>query len=198
MARAHARAGNVQRARPAPGPGGKVESRGAAGSATCYRVRSVTCDPAGPKSDNTGMNFLMNILVPVLGIVMVAVAWRNYGWPGVAVVAGALLMWLLLHFTRMMQVLKRAADNPVGHVASAVMLNAKLKPGMTLLHVVAMTRGLGELRSPKDEQPEVFRWTDAGQSHVTCEFANGKLVKWEMHRPQPAEEPAAPVPDPAP
>jgi len=99
-------------------------------------------------------------------------------------VAG-LVMWLLLHFTRMMQVLKRAANQPVGYVGSAVMLNAKLRKGVTLLHVVALTRALGELRSVKDQQPELFRWTDGTQSFVTCEFAGGKLVKWELVRPEP-------------
>jgi len=70
------------------------------------------------------------------------------------------------------------------------MLNAKLRPGVTLLHVVALTRALGELLSPKDIQPEVYRWTDGTQSHVTCEFRDGKLVKWELVRP--AAEPDAP------
>jgi hypothetical protein len=104
----------------------------------------------------------------------------------VAVVAGALVMWLLLHFTRMMTVLKRAADRPIGHVSSAVMLNAKLKKGVNLMHVIAMTRALGEQLSPKDEQPEFFRWTDGGGSHVTCEFRDGKLTAWELVRPEPA------------
>jgi len=99
-------------------------------------------------------------------------------------VAG-LVMWLLLHFTRMMQVLKRATNQPVGYVGSAVMLNAKLRKGVTLLHVIALTRALGELRSVKDQQPELFRWTDGTQSFVTCEFAGGKLVKWELVRPEP-------------
>jgi len=125
------------------------------------------------------------ILVPVGGVVLVAAAYRAYGWGGVAVAVGGLVMWLLLHFTRMMQVLKRAADRPVGYVGSAVMLNAKLRPGFTLLHVVAMTRALGELISVKDQQPELFRWTDGTQSVVTCEFVGGKLVKWELVRPKP-------------
>ena len=123
------------------------------------------------------------ILVPVGGVILVAAAYRAYGWGGVAVAMGGLVMWLLLHFTRMMQVLKRAADRPVGYVGSAVMLNAKLRPGVTLLHVVAMTKALGELISLKDEQPELFRWTDGTQSFVTCEFVGGKLVKWEQVRP---------------
>ena len=121
----------------------------------------------------------------------VALAYRSYGWAGVAVVVTALAMWLLLHFNRMMQVLKRAAKRPIGYVDSAVMLNAKLKPGVTLLHVVAMTRALGELKSGKDQQPELYRWTDGTESHVTCEFLGGKLVKWEMVRPVPVENPTA-------
>lgn len=128
------------------------------------------------------MNF-MNVLVPVSGVVLVALAYRAYGWPGVAVAAGGVVMWALLNFTRMMTVLKRTADRPVGYLDSAVMLNAKLRPGMTLLHVIAMTRSLGVLHSEKDVQPEFFRWTDEGGSRVTCEFLNGKLVRWELFRP---------------
>jgi hypothetical protein len=71
------------------------------------------------------------------------------------------------------------------------MLNAKLKPRATLMHVVAMTRSLGELRSPKDEQPEVYRWTDTGGSYVDCTFAGGKLVGHQLTRP--AEETQAPA-----
>ncbi len=133
------------------------------------------------------MNF-QRILIPVGGVVLVAAAYRAYGWQGVAIATGALVMWLLLHFNRIMQVLKRAADHPVGYVGSAVMLNAKLKPRMTLLHVVAMTKALGSLQSPKDTQPELYRWTDGTQSHVTCEFHDGKLRKWELVRPQQGDE----------
>jgi len=137
---------------------------------------------------------LQKLVLPVLGVLFVAVAYRSWGWPGVAFAAGAILMWMLLHFTRMMKVLKRAADRPLGYVDSAVMLNARLKPGVTLLHVMAMTRSVGEQVSAKDAQPEVFRWTDPGDSSVTCEFAGGKLVKWELFRPQAAAEAASPAP----
>ena len=128
------------------------------------------------------MNF-QRILVAILGVVLIAAAWRGYGWPGVALVAGGILMWVLLHFNRMMTALKRAADRPIGYVDSAVMLNAKLKPGVPLLHVISMTRSLGQLLSRTDEQPEIYRWTDGGGSHVSCEFNGGKLVKWELVRP---------------
>ena len=123
---------------------------------------------------------------PVLGVLLVAFAYHSYGWLGVAIVGTGLIMWMLLHFTRMMKVMSNAANRPMGYVGSAVMLNAKLKPGSTLLHVVAMTKSLGELISPKDQRPELFRWTDGGKSHVTCEFLGGKLVKWELVRPDSA------------
>ncbi|MBX3654930.1 MAG: glycerate kinase [Ramlibacter sp.] len=135
---------------------------------------------------------LLKIGVPLGGVVIVFAAYQAYGWPGVAAAAGGIVMWLLLHFNRMMTALRRAADQPVGHVGSAVMLNARLKPGVTLLHVIALTRSLGELRSPRDEQPEVFRWTDGTQSHVTCEFAGGKLVRWELVRPAEGDAAASP------
>ena len=144
------------------------------------------------------MNF-QKIVVPVGILVALAAAWYEYRWMGVFAVLGVVMMWLLLHWTRMMQVLRRAADTPVGHVGSAVMLNAKLKPGVTLLHVVAMTRSLGLLQSPPDTQPEVYRWTDGSGSHVTAEFRSGKLVQWTLFRPpEPAPQALPPAPPAAP
>ena len=137
------------------------------------------------------MNF-QKIFIPVAGVAAVAQAYRQYGWLGVAAMATGLVMWLLLHFTRMMTVLKRAANRPIGYVGSAVMLNAKLKPGMNLMHVIAMTRALGQLQSEKDVQPEVFRWTDGTHSQVTCTFVGGKLAHHELFRPAENELPPAP------
>ena len=128
------------------------------------------------------MNY-QKLLVPVLGVVLIAAAWQGYGWGGVALVAGGIVMWVLLHFNRMMQALRRTANRPIGYVDSAVMLNSRLSPGVNLLHVISLTRALGKLLSPDGEQPEIYRWTDAGESHVTCEFTGGKLVKWELVRP---------------
>jgi hypothetical protein len=136
------------------------------------------------------MNF-QKIFLPIVGAAMVVMAWQAYGLAGAALAGGALVMFLLLHFNRMMHVLKKAADRPKGYVGSAVMLNAKLKPGVNLLHVMAMTESIGELVSAEGAQPEVFRWTDGTQSHVTCEFKNGKLAKWDLYRP-PAPDEASP------
>jgi hypothetical protein len=132
------------------------------------------------------MNY-QKILVPLAIIGVAAVAWQSYGWKGIVVVVSVLVSGILLHFSRMMQVLKRAANRPIGYVDSAVMLNAKLKPGATLLHVVAMTRSLGLLKSAKDEQPEVFEWKDGTDSTVTCTFAGGKLSHHVLFRPVDAQ-----------
>ena len=127
---------------------------------------------------------LRNIFVPAGVIGLVLVGYASAGWPGVAAVVGGLVMWALLHFTRLMNVMKKAANRPMGYVGSAVMLNARLKPGVNLMHVMAMTQSLGERLSAENAQPEVYRWTDGNQSHVTCEFANGRLQKWTLERPQ--------------
>lgn len=140
--------------------------------------------------ENKAMNF-QKIFIPVAGVAAVALAYRQYGWLGVVAVATGLVMWMLLHFTRMMTVLRRAAERPMGYVGSAVMLNAKLKPGVTLMHVIAMTRALGKLESEKDVQPEIFRWTDGSGSHVTCTFVGGKLAHHELFRPAENELPPA-------
>ena len=58
-------------------------------------------------------------LIPLGCAALLVVAHRASGWPAVAAVSGGLLMWLLLHFTRLMTVLKRAAHRPIGHVDSA-------------------------------------------------------------------------------
>ena len=142
------------------------------------------------------MNF-RKILVPLAGVALVAAAYRAWGMGGVSIVLGGVVMWVLLHYTRMMQVLNRARNSPLGYVGSAVMLNAKLKPGMTLLHVLAMTRSLGALQSPKDEDPEIFRWTDGTDSHVTAEFRQGRLVQWALQRPAPEPDDAPPEAAPA-
>jgi len=137
------------------------------------------------------MNF-GKYLVPIGGAALLYGAWYRFGWPGVALVTGGLVMFLLLHVNRTIQVLRRAADRPVGTVASAVMLNARLKPRATLLHVVAMTRALGELRSPKESQPEHYRWTDAGGAWGDAQFDGGKLTRWTLTRPEaPADEASA-------
>ena len=130
---------------------------------------------------------IRKLWVPLGIAALVWVAWDGMGWPGVALVGGGVVMWALLHVTRMLSVLRRAADRPLGWVGSAVMLNARLRAGVSLLHVMALTRSIGERLSPEGQDPEVYRWTDDGGSCVQCEFVQGRLVTWALTRPADAD-----------
>ena len=117
----------------------------------------------------------------ILAVLIVATAWQSYGWQGVAFAGSLIVFWLVLQFNRSVRVMKNAASAPIGHLDNAVMLNAKLKPGMPLLDVVAFTRSLGQKIA---DVPETWRWTDEGGSSVTLVFdAKGKLVSWNLDRP---------------
>ena len=133
---------------------------------------------------------MRNVVIPLGLAALLYLAYDALGWMGVAAVGGGIVMWLLLHFTRLMTVMRRASERPMGYVGSAVMLNAKLKPRMALLHVVGLTRALGERLSPEGTEPEVYRWRDPGDSHVTAEFEGGRLARWRLERPA---EPAGPA-----
>ena len=126
---------------------------------------------------------LRSLTAPLALAVLLALCWQAWGWPGVLAGAGGGLLWLLLHFTRLMQVMRRAAERPIGTVASAVMLNARLRKGVNLLHVVALTRSLGERVSAEGSDPEAYVWRDAGGARVRCEFEAGRLARWQLLRP---------------
>ena len=127
---------------------------------------------------------LRNILIPVGVLILLGVGFQSYGLSGLLAVLGGVVMWGLLHFTRLMRVMSKAAKRPIGYVGSAVMLNARLTEGVNLMHVMAMTQALGESLSQAGAEPEVYRWTDGTRSHVTCEFRQGKLAKWVLFRPE--------------
>lgn len=127
--------------------------------------------------------WLNRVLAALAALAIGVLAYRAYGWPGLGLAASALVMWGLLHMSRMLTVLRRTAQNPIGSVASAVMLHARLSPGMPLLQVLALTRALGQPGGEPDSDPIEYVWTDASQASVRCSFARGKLVHWELSRP---------------
>lgn len=123
-----------------------------------------------------------------LAVLAVAASWQAYGWQGVVMAVTVVVFWLLLQFNRAMRAMKNAASAPKGQVDSAVMLNAKLKAGMTMMQVITLTRSLGERVR---ESPETWAWGDNSANRVTLEFAGGKLRRWELIRPD--TEPEAPT-----
>lgn len=124
---------------------------------------------------------------PVLGWGMAALAivagWFSYGWPGVALAVSVIAFWLLMQFNRSLRVLRNAGNAPIGHIDSAVMLNAKLQAGMPMIKVVALTKSLGRRVS---EEPEQWAWADPGGSEVVLDFEHGLCKRWALNRPADA------------
>jgi hypothetical protein len=113
-------------------------------------------------------------------------AW--FGWQGFVLGATAIVFWLLLQFSRAVRAVRNATDAPVGSVRSAVMLNSRLRPGMTMSQVLALTGSLGiVIETPAERVHEVWRWEDAGQIEARLTFRGGRLLHWELHRPRADE-----------
>ena len=121
-----------------------------------------------------------------LAIAALGVGWLSYGWQGLLFSGSFIVFWLLLQFNKAVRVMRSAGGAPIGYIDSAVMLNAKLKPGMRMMEVVMLTRSLGLRVS---ESPEQYRWTDPGGSRVTLEMRGGRLAEWTLWRP-PQDEAA--------
>ena len=115
----------------------------------------------------------------------IAAGYVGWGWPGVVLGITVLVFWLLLQFSRSLRVLKQAAGAPVGHVGSAVMLQSKLKAGMTLSQVLPLTRSLG---TKLGDAPGRWGWVDPGGARISLEFEAGKLQSWALSRDETAPE----------
>jgi hypothetical protein len=119
----------------------------------------------------------------VIGWALAAAAllagWLGYGWRGLVLAVSVIAFWLLLQFSRTLRLLRNAARSPLGHVDSAVMLNAKLSVGLRLPDVIGMTRSLGRKVS---DQPEVFAWCDGGGDEVEATFEDGRCTRWQLRR----------------
>ena len=114
---------------------------------------------------------------------LVALAYRRWGWPGVALASGFLTMWVLLYVTRLMAVVRRAAQRPRGWIESAVMFNAQLSTGRSVMRVTAQAQSLGEPLEASPDALERLRWHDDSDAAVICAFRHGKLVDWQLERP---------------
>lgn len=122
-----------------------------------------------------------------LAVAAVALGYLQYGWQGVLLAVSAIVFWLLMQFTRALRVMRVAGGAPVGHVASAVMLHARLKQGQRLMDIILLTRSLGEkLADEAPGQAETFRWTDASGAAVTVDLRKGRCVRWSLARPDDA------------
>ena len=114
-----------------------------------------------------------------LAVAAVAVGYTGYGWPGVVLALGVVVFWLLLQFSRALRALRVASERPLGTVPNAVMLHSKLRAGLRLPQVLALTRSLG--RRVADD-PETFAWADAAGDEVQVELRAGRVTAWRLRR----------------
>ena len=116
----------------------------------------------------------------LLAAAALGVGWWSYGWRGLVLAATVIVFWMLLQFSRAVRLLRQAAQAPVGHVDSAVMLQARLRVGQPLGDVI---RAAGSLGRRVKEDPETFAWTDRGDVRLEVEFVNGRSSVWRLERP---------------
>ncbi len=119
-----------------------------------------------------------------LALVALTLGGVFYGWQGVLLALSGVVFWLLMQFTRLMRLMRMAGSAPVGHVDSAVMLNAKLRPGMRMIEVLPLTRSLGQKLA---DAPETWRWADNSGASVELVIENARLARWELKRPADAQ-----------
>ncbi len=121
---------------------------------------------------------------PILGWALAALllvaGWQGYGIKGIALGVTLIVFWLILQFNRSLRVMRNAGSAPVGHVDSAVMLNSKLREGLQMLQVLALTKSLGRR---VDSDREIYEWADEGGSKVVVTFTNGRCQRWQLERP---------------
>jgi len=117
------------------------------------------------------------------------VAHSLYGWRGVALAASVIAFGLLLQFNRTIRVMRVAAENPVARISNAVMFQAGLREGMSMLQVVRTTRTLGRR---VDGGVDDWLWSDASGDAVRLHFERGRLTKWRLERAVPPADASVP------
>jgi len=133
------------------------------------------------RCQNVSMN-ARNFWIPLGLAGLLYLSFRAFGWWGFSLVSSGIIFWLLQHTSRLMRTMERAAQQPLGVVGSAVMLNSQLHPGMRLLQVIGLSGSLGKQTSPSAQQTEVFTWHDASGDSVSCTFQDGRLTDWALTR----------------
>ena len=109
-------------------------------------------------------------------------SFRAFGWWGFSLVSSGIVFWLLQLTTRLMQTMERAADQPVGTVANAVMFHAQLHRDLRLLKVIGLAASLGQRIDNEDKTTDMFEWRDASGDSVQCHFLEGRLQQWSLAR----------------
>lgn len=122
-----------------------------------------------------------------LALAAVVAGFLSYGWKGLVLAGTAVAFWLLLQFSRALRALRGAARAPLGSLANAVMLHARLRAGMRLPDVLRLTGSLGRKvdGQPADPDHESWVWADAAGDEVEVLLRAGRVHGWQLRRAAP-------------
>jgi len=134
---------------------------------------------------------LRSLLFPALVLALSYAGWKSYGWQGLLL---ALLMssfWVLLHFTKLMRLLRAAATRPLGEVQDVRALQGRLRPGMPMHEVIRQSACLGKREAGEaNGSTEDFVWHDAQGRTLRLRFDHGRLRRIERRDPPATSEAA--------
>jgi len=135
---------------------------------------------------------LRSLLFPALVLALSYAGWKSYGWQGLLL---ALLMssfWVLLHFTKLMRLLRAAANRPLGAVDDVRVLQGRLKLGMPMHEVVRQSACLGKREAgASDGTSEDFVWHDPQGRTLHLRFDHGRLRRIERRDAPAADQPGS-------
>ncbi len=125
-----------------------------------------------------------------LAVAALAAGYMGYGWPGVLLALSVVVFWLLLQFSRTLQLMRKTAQRPIGTVGklgSVLMLQTRLQRGMRLADVMKLAGSFGKPLTPTEAAPaptdtEVYAWADAGGDALHVTLVSGKVSGWELMR----------------
>lgn len=99
------------------------------------------------------------------------------GWPGVILALSAIVLLLMLQFTKLMRTMRRVGQQPLGLTPSCLMVNARLHAGLPLVQVLELTGSLGESVDGR------YRWRDPGGDELLLRFdKSSRLQDWNFSR----------------
>ncbi|MCW5609237.1 MAG: hypothetical protein KIS83_00900 [Rubrivivax sp.] len=118
-----------------------------------------------------------------LALAAVVGGWLSYSWQGLVLAVTVIVFWLLLQFSRSLRALQRAGQRPLGTVANAVMLHARLQAGLRLPQVLALAGSLGRKVGGSDaDGTEAWAWADEAGDEVRVELTKGRVSAWKLTR----------------
>lgn len=131
---------------------------------------------------------LRSLLLPALVLALCYVGWRTYGWPGLLLALLMSCFWVLLHFTKLLRLLRAAAGRPVGAVADVRALQGRVRPGMPMHEVIRQAACLGKRDdSSLSDTTETFVWHDIQGRTLHLRFHHGRLQRIERQDVPPGD-----------